>query len=83
MHVYANGIPRVINLLCDHALIAAFAKSVKPVPASVVEETAREYDLYRAGPTAPPAPSDNREEPHPDESLHELAILMDRLRRPE
>lgn len=40
---YSGGIPRVLNLLCEHALINAYADNVRPVPAYCVEEAAREF----------------------------------------
>src|SRR5256886_8490986 len=42
---YAKGIPRVVNLLCEHALINSFAEGIKPVPANIVEEIAKEFQL--------------------------------------
>src|SRR5579862_5856615 len=40
-HLYACGIPRVLNLLCEHALINAYVDHLRPVPAYLVEEIAR------------------------------------------
>lgn len=42
---YSRGIPRVINLLCDHSLITAYAEAQKPVLAGTVEAVAREFEL--------------------------------------
>lgn len=44
-HEYARGIPRLINVICDNALIAAFAAAEKPVTAARVKEIARDLDL--------------------------------------
>lgn len=52
---YAQGIPRVVNLLCEHSLINAFADELKPIPAPVVEEVAKEFQLDTVFPVAPPA----------------------------
>jgi general secretion pathway protein A len=49
---YSKGIPRVINLLCEHALISAFADSKRPVAPDVVEEVAREFELDEVPPIA-------------------------------
>ncbi len=38
IHRATDGIPRVINQLCDHALVMAFAGGVKPVPQAGIEE---------------------------------------------
>jgi type II secretory pathway predicted ATPase ExeA len=45
IHQYSQGIPRVVNLLCEHSLINSFAEGVNTVPAKVVEEIAREFHL--------------------------------------
>src|SRR5258708_5310198 len=45
VHFYSQGIPRVINLLCEHALINAYAEHFRPVPARMVEEAAQEFFL--------------------------------------
>jgi type II secretory pathway predicted ATPase ExeA len=50
---YSKGIPRVVNLLCEHALINSFAEQIKPVPAKVVEEIAREFNLGEFAPSPP------------------------------
>jgi len=49
-HAYSRGIPRVINLLCDHALINAYAEQCPQVPVWAVEEAARDFLLQRIGP---------------------------------
>ncbi len=48
----SQGIPRVINLLCEFSLINAFVEGLRPVPVRVVEEVAREFDLLEAKPAA-------------------------------
>ena len=45
VHRYSNGIPRVINLICEHAMINAYVEQVKPVPARIVELVSVELDL--------------------------------------
>ena len=45
IHKYSVGIPRVVNLLCTHALIHALADQVKPVSAAIVNRVARELEL--------------------------------------
>jgi general secretion pathway protein A len=54
IHRYSQGVPRVVNLLCEHSLINAFADEIKPVPAKVVEEIAQEFLLDESAPIAPP-----------------------------
>ena len=53
VHMYSQGIPRVVNLLCEHSLINAYVDHLRPVPAHLVEEVAREFQLDEIEPTAP------------------------------
>src|SRR6202521_1759991 len=48
----APGIPRVINLLCEHSLVSSFVDQKNPVPAEIVEEVARDFDLHVVDPIA-------------------------------
>ena len=82
IHGYARGIPRVINLLCEHSLISAFADQVSPVPAPIVETVAREFELDEIEPTAPPSAL-RTDDAQLRETLQGMATLMDRLRRPQ
>jgi type II secretory pathway predicted ATPase ExeA len=43
------GIPRLINQICEHALITGYADKRKPVGAETVQEVAREFGLGVAG----------------------------------
>ena len=45
VHRFARGIPRVINVLCDNALIVAFARGAQKVTAPMVEEAASDLGL--------------------------------------
>lgn len=45
VYAYSLGIPRVVNLLCQHSLIHAFADQSRPVTAVHVAEVAREFEL--------------------------------------
>jgi hypothetical protein len=49
------GIPRVINLLCEHALINSFVEQQKVVQVKTIEDVAREFQLDEVEPLAPPA----------------------------
>jgi len=53
VHSYSRGIPRVINLLCEHALINAYVDHVQPVPVHIVGEVAREFQFDDIKPVAP------------------------------
>jgi len=45
VHRFSRGIPRVINVLCDNALIAAFSRESRRVSAQMVELAASELGL--------------------------------------
>jgi general secretion pathway protein A len=45
VHNYSKGIPRVINLICEHAMISAYVEQIKPIPPRIVESVCRELDL--------------------------------------
>jgi len=53
---YSKGIPRVVNLLCEHSLINSFAERLKPVPERIVEEIAKEFTLGEFAPAPRPVP---------------------------
>jgi type II secretory pathway predicted ATPase ExeA len=53
IHLYSLGIPRVVNLLCEHSLVNAFAENQKPIEPKIVEDVAREFQLDEVEPIAP------------------------------
>jgi general secretion pathway protein A len=46
---YSNGIPRLVNIICDNALLCAYARSRKIVSADIIKEAASDL---RLGPEA-------------------------------
>jgi len=78
---YSRGIPRVINLLCEHSLITAYAEEQKTVLAGTVQAVAQEFELGgQQGAVLPP-----RETGEPPSqlvgSLQNLGQIMDRMRK--
>jgi general secretion pathway protein A len=53
IHVYSLGIPRVVNLLCEHALVNSYVEQQRVVTAKIVEDVAREFQLDEVEPVAP------------------------------
>lgn len=53
---YSNGIPRVVNLICEQCLVSAFVDQQKIVKATVVEAVARDFDLDDANNLPPTVP---------------------------
>jgi general secretion pathway protein A len=54
IHLYSLGIPRVVNLLCEHALVNSYADQKRVVTGKVIEDVAREFQLDEVEPVAPP-----------------------------
>jgi general secretion pathway protein A len=84
VHRCAVGIPRVINLVCEHCLVSAFVDQQKVIGPTVVETVARDFDLgeSRGMDLNPPAaPSAGTGQLDVAEALRSLATLADRLRR--
>jgi general secretion pathway protein A len=94
IHRYAGGIPRVVNLLCEHALVSAFVDQQQTVAPAVVEAVARDFDLTSDTSNGSPngngstvrkveAVSSTGEKFDLLEALKTLATLADRLRQSE
>jgi len=43
---YSQGIPRLINLICDQALIAAYAEGRRWVPEGIIHLIGNDFDLF-------------------------------------
>ncbi len=50
IHERSKGVPRTINVICDNALVTAFAMDRRPVDVDVVVEVTRDLDLDVASP---------------------------------
>lgn len=46
VHRLSRGIPRVINVICDNALLTAFATSQRQVDEAIVAEVASDFDVH-------------------------------------
>jgi general secretion pathway protein A len=57
VHMYSLGIPRVVNLLCEHALINTYVEQERVVIPKIVEDIAREFQLDEIEPIPPPGSS--------------------------
>ena len=86
IHRYSFGIPRVINLLCEHCLVSSFVDQQKVIVPAVVDGVARDFDLgdsTTSGAVTVPVPSSNPEKFDLVNALRSLATLADRLRQEE
>jgi general secretion pathway protein A len=57
IHQHARGIPRVINMICENALIRAFLERTKPITAQVVNDVTRDFKLDESEVLLQPLPS--------------------------
>jgi type II secretory pathway predicted ATPase ExeA len=89
IHRYSRGIPRVTNLLCEHALVSSFVDQRNPVLPEIVEEVAHDFELHIIDPTAQapaqpsPHPTNGDHPPLVESLLQALNTLVDRLNQTE
>jgi general secretion pathway protein A len=86
IHRYSSGIPRVINLLCEHCLVSAFVDQQKIIGPGVVDGVARDFDLgdnTSAGAMKVPPPVSGVDKFDVVEALRSIATLADRIRQEE
>ncbi len=80
------GIPRVINLICEHCLVSSFVDQQKVIGPAVVDAVARDFDLgdnHSSAALTMPAPAPSPGNFDLVEALRSLATLADRLREQE
>jgi general secretion pathway protein A len=53
LYLYSGGIARVLNLLCEQALMRASREKLRPVPGCVIGEVAHEFQFDGARPLRP------------------------------
>jgi general secretion pathway protein A len=63
VHERSKGIARTINVICDNALLSAFAVGRQPVDREVVTEVCRDFDLERSSATRQPESGASNIEP--------------------
>ena len=88
IHKYSNGIPRVVNLLCEHCLVSAFVDQKPTIGEAIVDAVARDFDLSDsvasgAMTVAAAPPVNGADKFDVVEALRTLATLADRLRQSE
>jgi general secretion pathway protein A len=47
VHRFSRGLPRQINILCDHALLTGYVKNLEQISGEVIDECARELAISR------------------------------------
>ena len=86
IHRYSSGIPRVINLICEHCLVSAFVDQQKVIGPAVVDNVARDFDLgdnTSAGAMKVPPPLSAVDKFDVVEAIRSIATLADRIRQEE
>ncbi len=86
LYKYSIGVPRVINLLCEHCLVSAFVDQKKTVSAEIVDAVAKDFDLgdgIGAAAMTPVVPATSTERFDLVEALRTLATLADKIRQSE
>src|SRR5262249_11332950 len=73
VYLYSLGIPRVINLLCEHSLVNGFVEQLKSIPSKIVEDVAREFQLDEVEPIAP------KDTPAVDKDLYNSEAFLQNL----
>ena len=83
IHRFSRGIPRVINLLCEHALISGFADQKPVIGSGVIVDLAKEFELDIIGPVAPPGRGPRQGVGLPGPPVAGMKSLAYRLRGPQ
>lgn len=55
VHRFSLGFPRLVNTICENALITAYARRVPTITADIIEQVAREFRLDSTYPAQGPA----------------------------
>ncbi len=85
IHMFSLGIPRVINLLCEHSLINSYVQQKRPIEPDGIEEVAREFQLDEVEPVAPPGSLNSSSDVYTSEAFIQNlghALLRFRLNPP-
>jgi general secretion pathway protein A len=83
VHVYSMGIPRVVNLLCEHSLVNGFVEQQRPIQQKIVEDVAREFQLDEVEPITGPASLRPQTDVYNSEAfLQNLGEALSRFRLP-
>jgi general secretion pathway protein A len=80
IHQHSAGIPRVISVVCDNALVNGFAADQKPVGASIITEVCRALALAPNAVAAAPAPVTPPAEPIPTAAQAPMFATVGRRR---
>jgi len=83
IHRYSSGIPRVVNLICEHCLVSAFVDQQKVVGTGIVDAVARDFDLGDNHAAMPPLAPQTPDKFDLVDALKTISNLAERLRESE
>jgi general secretion pathway protein A len=74
---HSRGIPRLINTICESALLAGYAKQDATIPAEIIDGVARDLRLGVATSEAKPAGNQQLKDQEPHEILLAVKTLLE------
>ena len=89
IHKFSSGLPRMINIICDHALLTGYVQNTRSIAAPIIQECARELaipispyptgpagfqDKFPGDPWTQPAPGPDTAPPPPPRPFPEPAM---------
>lgn len=81
LHLHSLGIPRLMNLVCEHALISAFADQEKSVDAGRIDQVACDLGLDEVATPDPKEIGLGRPGATTEDVLRQLAAAVERIRK--
>ncbi len=70
IHRFSKGLPRKINIICDHALLTGYVKNQERINGTIIRECARELSIS--------APPERRRMPVTRPEIHTQTVQYDR-----
>lgn len=79
IHKYAEGLPRKINILCDHAMLTGYVKNTKTINSQIIRECVNEIAIHPVSPSRVAGMSDlSVPEPHETQASAQSRNVLDR-----
>lgn len=78
----SGGVPRIVNVICDNALLSGFAAQTKPILRSIIDEIRRDFDLNRSQSRVLALPVSPAPAPEPPASAAKVAIVEEEAPKP-
>jgi type II secretory pathway predicted ATPase ExeA len=69
IHMYSQGIPRVINLICEHSLILAYVEQISQISGPLVDRVATDLELDDQSFLIAPSQRDRGDTQNPHSSI--------------